>query len=197
MILTISGRRRHGKDELAKRIQKRCGVSIIHFADHLKAMVAQVFGYSMADLNCTEKKEETIAPVQMDDYIGGMEAATGLKLTSTGLVAHTRRKVLQYFGTDYVRRADDLYWVNRTMATAHALGDVIIADGRFVNECEHTQKHAGRVANIFRFGMDMADDHVSEKIPEIYDYQFKVPFEGLDRVEEAAAMLSCLFPVKH
>ncbi len=100
----------------------------------------------------------------MNDYLDAMSEQTGLVILPAGLVAHTPRRLLQYFGTEYVRRVCDSYWVDTLMRNIQGHDRVLIPDTRFANEVDGIRAAGGRVIKIVRTDMvASSDEHVSER----------------------------------
>lgn len=100
----------------------------------------------------------------MDDYLVAMSCEVGFIIQPAGLVAHTPRRILQYFETEYARRVGDGYWVDRLMANVKAYPRVLLPDTRFLKEVEGIRAAGGRVVKIVRIDLPAhGDEYVSEQ----------------------------------
>jgi hypothetical protein len=88
------------------------------------------------------------------------------------------RLLLQWYGTDYRRAADEDYWVKRLdEQLAKEQPDVaLITDVRFPNECEHIHRLGGYLVKVTRTTPPdlKVPEHASEKALDGYtgwDYQ--------------------------
>lgn len=178
-IYGITGRKGHGKDTFATEVVKaqetlvrargksspKQPFAYTHFAESLKSMSSRIFGLSKAQMyDPTLKEVPFTVPLNMDAFLSTMQKETGLPdMRPAGRVANSPREVMQFFGTDYVRKTQDDYWVQRTMTFAKTQRRVLIPDTRFPNEANAVRANRGRVIKIVRLGMsDSGDAHASE-----------------------------------
>ncbi len=137
-IIGICGQAGAGKDTLAKWFIER-GYGRSGFADPIKFMLNQAFGFSPADWEDRRWKESDDALWTMDSY------------------GHTRcvtpRRLAQWLGTEVVRNnfGDDA-WVNVWKQRWHDTGQpkVVVADVRFQNEVDAIHKLGGIAIRITR-----------------------------------------------
>lgn len=167
MIIGITGYKRHGKDSLAHLIQDQDpeAWSIHHFAGPLKQMTCEVFDLDPVVVWEDELKEAPFdTPIEMDDRLGAMRAATGLDLKPAGMVAKHPRHLLQYFGTEYVRATDPDYWFKKLDEAIEDSANVLIPDTRFLNEAQYIWGRCGQVVKVERVDLeDAGDPHASER----------------------------------
>lgn len=178
-IYGITGRKGHGKDTFATEVAKAHEALVLarsksspkrpfgytHFAEALKSMSGRIFGLTREQMYDPALKEAQFpVPIDMDLYVVQMRRETGLPdLQPEGKIAHSAREVMQFFGTDYVRKTQNDYWVQRTMAFARTQRRVLIPDARFPNEALAVRNNGGRVIKIVRLGAsDSGDAHASE-----------------------------------
>lgn len=168
-VYGITGKKGSGKDTFASFVQEyNPNFRVIRFADDLKSMASQIFGFSVEDANDQTKKEARFQePINMDSYLPMMCQVTGLKLEPRNLSAHSIREVLQFFGSDYVRRICDSYWIDRVVrkiSHAPAAGrKILVTDCRFVNEAKALQNLGAAIIRIARIDLQASSDsHVSE-----------------------------------
>jgi len=164
-VYGISGSKGHGKDTFANLILRvHPGFRILHFADSLKRMSTRIFGLTNAQMNDPNLKEAPLGrPLDMDPYVPAMCKETGLLIQPAGKVAHSPREVMQFFGTEYVRRAQDDYWVQRLLAEVGTSHRILIPDARFLNETEALRSIGGIIIKIERIDAPPPKDgHASE-----------------------------------
>lgn len=165
-VFGISGQKGHGKDTLARLMQKECeSFHITHFAAELKRLSKLIFGLTDAQMHDQDLKEAPLGrPVEMDSFVPYMQSRTGLSIQPCGKIAKTPREVLQFFGTEYVRRARDSYWVDCVLREVHEKVDfVLVPDTRYLNEMEALRRIGGKVIKVQRLGLpEGTDGHTSE-----------------------------------
>jgi len=170
LVFGVTGRKGHGKDtfcQFVKDIDDE--FQILHFAEELKNMSSDIFGLTHEQLYNPQLKEIPFVwygqkSIYIDDYLDRIKLATGLNVKPGEKVARTPRELLQYFGTEYVRSIDDLYWVNRVIERIKTIGKkCLVADLRFPNEVEALREIGATLIRIQR--PDLVSDgpvHASE-----------------------------------
>lgn len=174
----ITGSKGHGKDTFARLIveanerntaARNKGIStksftIAHFAADLKHMSGRIFGLSLEQMHDPALKEATLkAPLDMDLFLEAMCSETGLSIQPAGKIARSPREVMQYFGTEYVRRTQDDYWIQRLIVGVQRHRRALVPDTRFLNETAAIRLAGGRVIKIVRIDApEKTDGHSSE-----------------------------------
>jgi hypothetical protein len=177
-VYGISGGKGHGKDTFCDLILKHSAdwytqrkwevrnqtFKVLHFADDLKKVASKIFGIPLDSFIDPNKKEVQFrAPIDLDLFVSAMQSETGLSIEKHGLVACSPREVMQRFGTEYVRGAQDDYWVSLTLSKVGKSKRVIIPDTRFVNELQGVLSIGGRIIEVLRVDTKTAPDtHSSE-----------------------------------
>jgi len=165
-VYGISGLKGHGKDSLAKAIQGESGdFRITHFAFELKRLGGVIFGLTDAQMHDQLLKELPLPePVHMDEFLPAMREQTGLDIQPAEKVANTPREVLQYLGTEYVRRARQSYWVDCVLKEIMDVGDFfLVPDTRYPNEADALRSIGGKVIKVKRIDIpEHTDGHSSE-----------------------------------
>jgi len=149
LIIGFAGKKRSGKDTAASTIQEHYPqAERMAFADPMKECLRHLYGLTDQQLNGDLK--ETV-----DDAWGT-----------------TPRKLMQQFGTEFVKRhspAGQDHWV-RLMQQRVAQSDsnfIVITDVRYPNEAEWVQSMGGLVLEIVRDEVEQHDTHSSERrLPE-------------------------------
>jgi hypothetical protein len=175
----ISGSKGHGKDTFARlvleatkrnsashsKVAPKTTFTVASFAGALKRMAARIFGLTDEQMHDPALKELPLkAPIQMDMFLQAMRAETGLaNIQPAGMVAHSPREVMQYIGTEYVRRAQDDYWIQRLLADTKDERRVLVPDTRFINEANALRSAGGRIIKVVRIDApEKKDGHASE-----------------------------------
>lgn len=164
-IYGITGKKGHGKDTLAKFIcEKNKTFVVLHFADSLKKMCCDIFGLSHEQLNDSVLKEQLLEKhIDMDLFLPLMKSYTGLEIIARSLTAKTPREVLQFFGTEYVRKIQDDYWIQKTISQINRHQNCLIADLRFLNEFSALKNINATIIKVLRIDAPhQPDSHVSE-----------------------------------
>ena len=164
LIVGVSGRKRHGKDQVATYLEEY-GTLRIAFADELKRVAMDLWDLSFDQVYGSEQDKETVDP-------------------RWGL---SPRVILQRLGTEVGRNIHPLTWVRKvfTMIDAASRGEEIllpdmrhrrfmpccpnptawvIPDARFPNEATAIQARGGLVIKVVRpdFLKRSTDMHASE-----------------------------------
>lgn len=152
---------------------------IIHFADKLKDDISEFCGIDRKLLDKQEIKENyyynfktgiVSTNIKDADYV--INNALELDNLSTLLLLNTNvsikiRVLLQYYGTDVIRNhfwhnAFVHYTINKAFDIRNKLGQCIISDARFDNECNVIKVCGGKIIRVDRRVGN--DNHESEQI---------------------------------
>lgn len=171
-IYAISGPKMNGKDTFANLlIQHDPSFTKLSFAKPLKDMCQRIFDLTDEQVNDEVAKERFFSqddkhPVQIDHYLAQLNAATGLFLKAANKLAYTPRQILQYVGTDYVRAAQDDYWVQALLKQIEPGKNYVIADCRFPNEALALRNVGATIIRLVRLAKPTrgAPEHASEKL---------------------------------
>lgn len=149
-IIGISGRKQSGKSTCAKYIADIINKNnqickIYSFADSLKQDICiNILGLTEQQCYGTDDDKNTLT----DTYWNNQQL--------------TARELMQFIGTDVLRKMQPEVWVNATMNTIKkdAVDIAIIADCRFPNEVSKIIENTGIVIRLTR---DLFySDHISE-----------------------------------
>jgi hypothetical protein len=167
-VYAITGWKGHGKDTFANSIVGfNDSFVITHFAAPLKRMSGKIFGLTDAQMNEPSLKEAPLdRPIVMDLFLQQMQKETGLDIQPASMVGHTPRQVLQYFGTEYVRKVQNDFWVQKVVEFVqnHPNKKVLIPDCRFPNEAAAVWGVGGKVIRVLRLDLPLPKDaHPSEQ----------------------------------
>lgn len=136
MIISISGRKHSGKTMLANEAIKR-GFIKISFADKLKKITSQLLGCSIEDLCDPILKESKLErSISWIDLRPKLEKILNLSTPKNieNKTLNSRRDVLQFLGTEVLRKIDPEFHVNSLKDQIEADKDYVLDDTRFINE---------------------------------------------------------------
>ena len=138
MILGFAGRCRSGKTELAKVCQE-LGYKKLYFALPLKQLCADILDISIDTLNQAKNDNTDIGLTINDDICTILSEETGIPLeevkkTCYGKTINNVREMLQFIGTDLIRKYDADWHVNRIKEMIDTNYNYVIDDVRFPNE---------------------------------------------------------------
>lgn len=152
---------------------------IIHFADKLKDDISEFCGIDRKLLNRQDIKEENYYNFKTGivstnikdanyiiDYILECDNLSTLLILDNN-VSIKIRVLLQYYGTNVIRNhfwhdAFINYTINKAFDIRNKLGQCIIADARFDNECNAIKECGGKIIRVDRRVNN--DNHESEQI---------------------------------
>lgn len=139
-LFGITGKKFSGKDTSVAHLP--ASVIRYSFAGPLKEELKKVFQLSDSQLNDPLEKE------MIDKRYG-----------------KSPRQLMQWYGTDVVRRVDKNYWIKRFLKF-HSLHDssvkIVVTDVRFQNEAEAIRSLGGEIIQVCR-SSDSYDNHESEQ----------------------------------
>lgn len=134
MIVGIAGKKRVGKDTIAREFIKR-GFQHDSFAGPIRRFVADLIGYEITD----ENKE---APIYWAPHL-------------------TPRLLMQTVGTEWGRAMDPNLWVLSFLNRPNAGRNVVVPDVRFENEASAVRMAGGLMIHVQR-NIVHDDKHASE-----------------------------------
>lgn len=165
MRIAITGKKGHGKDTFAKMIQAKDSSYIItHFAQRIKTVCAEVFEIPEETFHDPIAKEEKLdLPIVIDSYLDKLETHFGVDLDPAGCVATSPRELLQFIGTEYVRKVNPDYWVDYIIQSTEGKDKILVPDMRFLNEAAKFRAAGGTIIKLVRLDLeDSGDKHSSE-----------------------------------
>jgi len=166
MIIGIAGRCRSGKTELAKICQEM-GYRKLYFALPLKQLCADILDISIEGLNKAKDENTNIALYLGDDICTILSEETDIPLeqvkeTCHGKILNTVREMLQFIGTDLIRKYNSNWHVDRMRQMIDINYDYVIDDVRFPNEKKLIEDLGGDCWFISRTTLDNISNHESE-----------------------------------
>lgn len=181
-LLGIGGKARAGKDVLGKVLINQIGYTKVSFADSLKDICSEVFGFPVEEFHSDRKDDQYVRPLILteDHIIGLLDKAPDrvlslepilTKFIDKEIISH--RHLLQFVGTDIMRDSVDKdIWLKLFEARVQGMDRVVCCDMRFENERALIKKLGGRTILIQRPENRSVNPHISEQSlgePEDYD----------------------------
>lgn len=166
MIIGFAGRCRSGKTELAKICESK-GYRKLYFALPLKQLCADILDVSLEGLNEAKNNNTGINLVIGDDLCDVLSTETGIALedvreTCNGKKLSTVREMLQFIGTDLIRKYNVDWHVNKIREMIDPEADYVIDDVRFPNEKKLIEDLGGDCWFVTRTTLDNVSNHESE-----------------------------------
>ena len=166
MILGFSGRMRSGKTELAN-ICEKYGYEKLYFALPLKQLCSDLLDISIDELNKLKADKTEIGIVIGNDLCKLISEKTEIPLdivnkTCDGVVIKDVRHMLQFIGTDLIRKYNTNWHVNRIREMISPSKNYVIDDVRFPNELDLIKELGGDCWFVIRPRIDNVSNHESE-----------------------------------
>jgi len=166
MVIGFAGRMRSGKTELAKICQKN-GYEKLYFALPLKQLCADILDISIDELNRAKNENIPIEITIGKDVCKILSEETNIPIGTTietcdGKYLHTVRDMLQFIGTDYIRKYNSDWHVNRIREMIKDNVNYVIDDVRFPNEKRMIEELGGDCWFVTRTTLDNVSNHESE-----------------------------------
>lgn len=147
-LIGLVGRMGSGKDAVAALLHMR-GYKRYAFADELRLEVMDILLDRGLPSDIPENKTWL--------YVNARRDEVWPKPTTLGM-----RKLLQYHGTEYRRKQDEDYWVNKL--APKLVGMCVVSDVRFPNEVKMIRDRGGVIWRVHRPGLADVSNHISERL---------------------------------
>ena len=166
MVLGLAGRMRSGKTELAK-VCENYGYEKLYFALPLKRLCAELLDISIDELNRLKADREEIGVMIGEDLCRIISEETDIPLdivkrTCEGVVIKDVRHMLQFIGTDLIRKYNTNWHVDRIREMIDRNKNYVIDDVRFPNEKALIEELGGDCWFVIRTTLDNISNHESE-----------------------------------
>ena len=166
MIIGLCGRMRSGKTEIAK-ICEEYGYEKLYFALPLKQLCADILDISIDELNRAKNEGIDIGLTIGKDICDILSEDTEIPLdvvteTCDGVLLSNVRQMLQFIGTDLIRKYNTDWHVNRIRAMIDENKNYVIDDVRFPNEKRMIEDLGGDCWFVTRTTLDNISNHESE-----------------------------------
>jgi len=165
-IISFAGRCRSGKTELAKVCMEH-GYQKLYFALPLKQLCADLMGNSIDELNTLKNNNTNIEFNLHIDRCMKLATDSGIPFNfiweiCEGKTIHTVRELLQFVGTDIIRKYNTDWHVNKIREMINPDLNYVIDDVRFPNEKKMIEELGGDCWFITRTTLDNISNHPSE-----------------------------------
>lgn len=165
-IISFAGRCRSGKTELAKVCMEH-GYQKLYFALPLKQLCADLMGKSIDELNTLKNNNTNIEFNLHIDRCMKLATDSGIPFNfiweiCEGKTIHTVRELLQFVGTDIIRKYNTDWHVNKIREMINPDLNYVIDDVRFPNEKKMIEELGGDCWFITRTTLDNISNHPSE-----------------------------------
>lgn len=164
MIIGLSGRINSGKSYLAN-ICIENGYEKIYFALPLKRLVAGLIGVNVEEINKLKYVEKDYNFMKMDYIFLARETGIPYKTIEDEMSKvkfTTVRQLLQFIGTDIIRKYNTNWHVNRIREMLKPDVNYVIDDVRFPNEMNLIKELGGDCWYIVRPDLSKISNHESE-----------------------------------
>lgn len=165
-IISFAGRCRSGKSELAK-ICEQYGYEKLYFALPLKQLCADILDTSIDELNKAKNEGIDIGLTIGKDICEILSEETEIPLDvvteiCNGVLISNVRQMLQFIGTDLIRKYNTDWHVNKIRAMIDENKNYVIDDVRFPNEKKMIEDLGGDCWFVTRTTLDNVSNHESE-----------------------------------
>ena len=165
-IISFAGRCRSGKTELAK-ICEQYGYEKLYFALPLKQLCARILDISIDELNRAKNEGIDIGLTIDKDICQIISEETEIPLemvseTCNNVVISNVRQMLQFIGTDLIRKYNTDWHVNRIREIINENKNYVFDDVRFQNEKKMIEDLGGDCWFVTRTTLDNISNHESE-----------------------------------
>ena len=166
MVIGLAGRMRSGKSELAK-VCEQYGYERLYFALPLKQLCADILKISIDDLNKAKVEKTEIGVTIEKDICELISKETDIPFDTVmeicnGVKIRDVRHMLQFIGTDLIRKYNTDWHVNKIRAMIDKDKNYVIDDVRFPNEKKMIEELEGECWFIVRPTLDNISNHESE-----------------------------------
>lgn len=158
---------RAGKSTLSE-VCEEYGFKRIAFADQLKGLCSKLLGISIDELNKIKNNGDALSfSLSSQDAIDAISSETGINpedvlKTCDGQVMKNARELLQFVGTELIRKHCPDWHIERTRNAIQPDGKYVIDDVRFQNEKAMVEDLGGRCWFIVRPSLSNISRHASE-----------------------------------
>ncbi len=166
MIIGFCGRMRSGKTELAK-VCSAHGYEIMSFATPLKQLSAHLIGTTVKELNDLKNNNVDINLTIDGEMCNMLSNETEIpeatvRSISLGKVIPNVRDLLQFVGTDLIRKYNTDWHVNKVREMIKPDKDYVFDDVRFPNEMKMINSLGGDCWFVIRPMLGNISNHESE-----------------------------------
>ena len=184
-VIGFAGRMRNGKTQSALYLVDKYDYVKLSCAGALKNLCAKLLNIDLDTLN--QMKNDNV-PIQIQpDEMWTMTIANAIGVDKDivahdleGIIFKDVRDVLQYVGTDIIRKHKENWHVDILRSEIASLLEqgynVVIDDVRFTNECDMIKEFGGEVYFVNRRGYNISSPHQSENVlnDDMFDHEHTI-----------------------
>ncbi len=165
-IIGFCGRCRSGKTELAKICEKK-GYEKLYFALPLKQLCAEILNITVDELNEKKNNNTKINLIIGKDICNTLSIKTNIPIKVTEELCYGKhidniRNMLQFIGTDYIRRYNKDWHVMKIKEMIDSNKNYVFDDVRFPNEKKMIESLGGDCWFLIRTSIENVSNHESE-----------------------------------
>ena len=184
-VIGFAGRMRNGKTQSALYLVDKYDYVKLSCAGALKKLCANLLNIDLDTLNEMKNNNIPINVKPNKEWATTIANAIGIDENVImqdleGIVFKDVRDVLQYVGTDIIRKHKENWHVDILKSEIASLLEqeykVVIDDVRFTNECDMIKEFGGEVYFVSRRGYNIVSTHESENIlnDDMFDYDHTI-----------------------
>lgn len=133
--IALAGKIGSGKTRVAEELVK-LGFRRVSFAEAMKEVISSYYNLDITKFSETKYKEEPRKLEITDELIDIINKRFDISIPKQPtIVKNSLREVLQYLGTDLIRREDDYAHIRQTFKELDKDSNYVFDDVRFANEC--------------------------------------------------------------
>lgn len=184
-VIGFAGRMRNGKTQSALYLVDKYDYVKLSCAGALKNLCAKLLNVDLDTLN--QMKNDNV-PIQIQpDEMWATTIANAIGVDKDivahdleGIIFKNVRDVLQYVGTDIIRKHKENWHVDILRSEIASLLEqgykVVIDDVRFTNECDMIKEFGGEVYFVNRRGYNISSSHQSENVlnDDMFDHEHTI-----------------------
>ena len=165
-IIAFAGRCRSGKSELGK-VCEQYGYEKLYFALPLKQLCAKILNITIDELDKAKAEGSEINLTIEKDICKIIAEDTEIPIdyvieTCNGVIIRDVRHMLQFIGTDLIRKYNTDWHVNKIRAMIDKDKNYVFVDVRFPNEKKMIEDLGGDCWFVTRTTLDNISNHESE-----------------------------------
>ena len=164
MIIGFAGRIQNGKTHLAT-ICEKFGFERLYFAQPLKELIAELLDTDVNGVNQMKNDDLSIVFDEEKQHLISEKTEIPYNFIHNSLdgkILHNTREIMQYLGTDIIRKYNKDWHVNKLKEIIKPQNNYVFDDVRFENEKEMIETNNGITFFVVRPYFEHISNHESE-----------------------------------